>query len=187
MNWYYIVATVCVTLGALFGYLGTTINSKKSAEESRQATKEQTERIEGKLKDLGNQIQALHSKADVPGKEVEIEQIENQYNALATEFYKKLPIEVEEFKGRSATKTIHQLERSRRIEAHVHTLENLAKALARAFTSQNPNKPITIRVSEFPTNIYSRDTKSNYQTLLSFSPNSHWQIGFVWYPDDTPL
>ncbi len=186
MNGYYIAAAICVFLGAFLGYLGSIKNSEKSAQESRQASKEQSERIEGELKALGNKIQELQSDRDVTNKEAEIAKVESEYKTLAEEFYRKLPIEVEEFKGRSATKTIHQLELSRKIEQHVHTLENAARGLTKALTTKNPNRPITVNVSDFPTNIYSTEARNKYSTLLSFSSTSHWTIRFVWYPDGTP-
>ena len=93
---------------------------------------------------------------------------------------------MEEHRGRSAAKTIQQLETTRQIESHVHKLEAAAQGLVSAFNSKNPRKPITIRFSEFPVNLFNADAREKYQTLLSFAADSHWAIRFVWYPDGTP-
>lgn len=186
VNIYYILAVFFGAAALFFGYLGSTVDSQVSAEDAKRATQEQTEHIEGQLKDLGNKIQALHSSPPVSNNEKEIEQIQSKYNSIAEDFYKNLPVEVEEHRGRSATKTIQQLQRTRQIEAHVHKLEGVAQGLVSAFNYRNPTKPITINVSEFPVNLWASETKETYRTLLSFAVDSHWAIRFTWYPDRTP-
>jgi hypothetical protein len=186
MNIYYIFAVLFGAAALFLGYLGSTIDSQNSAEDAKRTTQEQTERIEGQLKDLGNKIQALHPNSNQSSTEKEVEQIKSEYNAIADAFYRNLPIEVEEHRGRSATKTIQQLEMTRQIESHIHILETVAKSLVLAFNSKNPSKPITIRFSDFPVNLFVSDAQGKYQILLSFAPDSHWSIRFVWYPDGTP-
>ncbi|MDH5739503.1 MAG: hypothetical protein OEY77_04180 [Nitrospira sp.] len=166
--------------------MGSTVDSQNSAEDAKRTTQQQTERIEGQLKDLGNKIQALHSSSGLSNAEKEIEEIQGEYNAIADAFYKNLPIEVEEHKGRNATKTIQQLEATRKIESHVHRLESLAQGLVSAFNSKNHSKSITISSLEFPVNLFDPSARGKYQTLLSFAQDSHWSIRFVWYPDGTP-
>jgi len=139
-----------------------------------------------RLKNLGDKIQALHSSSIPADAEKNIKQIQNEYNTIAEAFYRNLPIEVEEHKGRSAAKTIQQLETTRQIESHVHGLEAVAEGLVSAFNSRNPSKPIIIRLSDFPVNLFASDARGKYQTLLSFAPDSHWAIRFVWYPDGIP-
>lgn len=186
MNNYYILAFVFGAAAILFGYRGATVDSQTSAEEARLITNEQTVRIEGQLKDLGNKIQALSSNAIGPKTEKEIEQIQSEYKEIADAFYKNLPVELEEHKGRSATKTIQQLEKTRQIEPHIHRLETVAKGLASAFNSKNPNTPITIKCSDFPINIFTPSGRKEYETRLSFASDYYWSIHFLGYSDGTP-
>jgi hypothetical protein len=186
MNIYYIFAVLFGAAALFFGYFGSTVDSRNSADDAKRTAQDQTERIEGQLKDLGNKIQSLHSSSTPSSTEKEIRQIQSEYNAIADAFYRNLPIEVEEHKGRSATKTIQQLELTRQIESHVHKLEAVAQGLVSAFNSKNPSKPITIRFSDFPVNLFVPEARGNHQTLLSFAPDSHWSIRFVLYPDGTP-
>ena len=186
MNTYYIIAVLCGAAALTFGYLGSTVDSQNSTEDAKRTAQKQTERIEGQLKDLGNKIQSLHSSSSPSSSEKEIKQIQSEYNAIADVFYRNLPIEVEEQKGRSATKTIQQLELTRQIEPHVHKLEAVAQGLVSAFNSKNPSRPITIRLSEVPVNLFVPEARGKYQILLSFAPDSHWSIRFVLYPSGTP-
>lgn len=186
MNIYYVFAVIFGTAALFCGYRGATLDSQNSAEEAKGIAKEQTAHIESQLKNLGNKIQALQLNDTGPKTEKEIEQIQSEYNSIAESFYRDLPVEVEEHKGRTATKTIQQLERTRKIEPHIHKLEAVAQGLVSAFNSKNSSAPIGLHISDFPINLFTPTGKSEYETRLSFAEDCYWLIRFVWYPDGTP-
>lgn len=103
MNSYYIVAIICTALAAYFGYLGASYESKSDSEQ-------QTTKIEGQLKELGNKIESLTSGESAHQlTSSELSTIQQKYNGIAEEFYKNLPIELEQQRSKNSSKTIHQL------------------------------------------------------------------------------
>lgn len=163
MNSYYVAAIICGALAAYFSYMGATTDSKSD-----------NTKIEGELKALGNKIETLSS-----GKEAhqvtasELSRIQGEYNAIAENFYKDFPLEIEQQKSRNASKTISQLEQSRRIEPHIHTLELAAKQLADAFNKHRAAPPISVEIPTFPTNVFEGD---KYHMVLSFPSSRYWVI-----------
>lgn len=137
-------------------------------------SKSDNTKIEGELKALGNKIETLSSGKDAHQVTAsELSRIQGEYNAIAENFYKDFPLEIEQQKSRNASKTISQLEQSRRIEPHIHTLELAAKQLADAFNKHRVAPPISVEIPTFPTNVFEGD---EYQMVLSFPNSRYWVI-----------
>jgi hypothetical protein len=166
LNSYYFAAIICAALAAYFSYMGATTDSKSD-----------NTKIEGELKALGNKIETLSS-----GKEAhqvtasELSRIQGEYNAIAESFYKDFPLEIEQQRSRNASKTINQLEQSRHIEPHLHTLELAAKQLADAFNKHRAAPPISVETPTFPTNVFEGD---GYHMVLSFPNSRYWVIELI--------
>ncbi|MDF0666738.1 MAG: hypothetical protein P0119_11800 [Nitrospira sp.] len=170
MNWYLIAAIILGALSAYFGYLGTSTESKSDSEEH-------TARIEGQLKELGNKIETLATAEPPHGAtSSELASLQEKYNSIAVEFYKNFPLELEHQKNRTATKTIRQLEQSRRIEPHMHTLELAAQQLVGAFNKYKEGPPISVEIPNFPINVFE---DKNYRIVLSFPNGRLWMVNFA--------
>lgn len=159
-----------------FGYLGSSIQSKKDSSEDR-------ERIEGQLRELGTKIQTLQSQPAESQSAESIQTIENEYLSLAEEFYKSLPLEVAEQRSKTAAAIAEQVKNSRTLSLHLQKLEVESSKLVQAFNSSTPTGQIQLVTAPSPSNFYDQTEAKPYKLLFSFANNSYWAVRFVYYAD----
>ena len=177
MNGYYIAAI-------FFGAIMTFCMIRGGIIQGRKSTVEQTTIIEQNIKALGNKIQTIQDQPKTT-QQTKLDEIKKEYNELAINFFKSLPIKVEQEKARNTEKTISNLEKSRSIEKHIKFLKQEAENLITAYNSTGTHAEIKLKSTKFPLNIIDPRNKEPYYTLISFSKSIHWMIRFVNYPDGT--
>ncbi len=172
MNYLYWLALICTGLAFLFTYLGSQYDSA-----------EQGRKIEVRLQDLGNQLQAAQSGGSQPPGQVEA--IKQEYMKLAKQFFDNLPLKAAEQKASDANALLLQLQTSRELEAHLRLLETTAVDLATAYNATAGQKRITVDSTKFPIDVFADKERGSYRILIDFDKKNYWAIRLVIYPDKT--
>ncbi|WP_447969000.1 hypothetical protein [Nitrospira sp. M1] len=178
MNIWYIIAAALGGLAALLAYYGATVDSNQTSRKQE----EQTERIESKLQELGNQLYTLKER-EIPISSEELDQIEKEYLNTADTFFNSLPLKVAEHKTRDATRIFEEVKMSKSIESHVKRLEEEIRKLGIAFNSAAKRTLIEVSSTSFPDNLFELKKSDQYHILISFEGKSYWALRFVTYPD----
>jgi hypothetical protein len=164
MNAYYILAIICLSCSALFGYLGVNHESRKSSDE-------QLSKISREFDNLGEQISALK------GTEVtssDLKSIDKRYQDLAQEYMKVLPAEAQNLLVEKEAYRLEQINQSSAIISQIDIVRNTAKKVVAAFTSKGAD--IKYHDMPAPANLF---TKQTFQLRLQISTKEYWSINLV--------
>lgn len=160
MNLYYFAAIACGALATYFAFMGASTTSTSD-----------TTKIEEALKRVETQLKSMGSGEQPQGTASELSIIQGEFDAVAEEFYKDIPLEVEQQRFKNVSDTLDQVKKTRLIEPRIHTLELAAEQLTQAFNKHRNAAPISVEMSKFPNNIYEGE---KYHMVLSFPNSKYW-------------
>jgi hypothetical protein len=164
LNLYYILAIVFLALSALFGYLGTNLESKRSSDD-------QLDKISERFDELGERISGLQSSAVSTS---DLEGVNEEYRRIAREYLEILPQKAQQLTVDTERRRLAEIERSREIQQIADFVSRTLADLVRSFASEGA--PITFTATPFPSNIFSPQP---FQIRLSADEMDYWSLHFV--------
>ena len=122
LNWFYVLAVALVVVAGISGYLGTQWSGDK-----------RSERIESKIDALGTELKEAIQQPDSPEKIATIEGVNQEYEAIAEEYFKNRDILAEREKVRVAQEGGQDPESEMPAPAYLHSIASEAEQLAGAY------------------------------------------------------
>jgi hypothetical protein len=122
LNWFYVLAVALVVAAGISGYLGSQWSSDKS-----------DERIESKIDALGTELKEAIQQPDSPENIATIEGVNQEYEAIAEEYFKNRDILAEREKVRVAQEGGQDPESEMPAPAYLHSIASEAEQLAGAY------------------------------------------------------
>ena len=122
LNWFYVLAVALVVVAGISGYLGTQWSGDK-----------RSERIESKIDALGTELKEAIQQPDSPEKTATIEGVNQEYEAIAEEYFKNRDILAEREKVRVAQEGGQDAESEMSASTYLHSIASEAEQLAGAY------------------------------------------------------
>src|SRR3989338_1328518 len=178
MNVYFILAIICGTLATICTIKGGLVHGKQSSEAQIAA-------IDKKLESFAKNYTAINSNVLLKeDRKQEVKRI-NDYEQIAKEYYKMLPVKMAEKKANSAKAELESLKKSSMIEGLLKDLEISTRNLVEAYNNTDNATDIKLVITDFPKNLHELESRNSYHILLYFTDDIIWGIRFVTYPDQT--
>lgn len=164
LNIFHVLAIICLALSALFGYLGSTYESRRSKDE-------QLEKISKRFDELGANISRL--QADSSNLQ-EVDNITDQYKDLAQEYLSVLPQKAQQLRVDAEKQRLDEIQKSREIQSLTDFVSKTLAGLVAEFRRQGI--PIGFETMAFPSNMFSLEP---YRLRLFVNDSDFWSIHFV--------
>lgn len=126
LNIFYLLAILCLALSALFGYLGSNYESRRSGDE-------QLKKISEGFDELGAKISKLQADSNNPQ---QVDSITEQYKDLVRDYLSVLPQKAQQLRVDAERQRLDEIQKSREIQSLTDFVSKTLAGLVAGFRKE---------------------------------------------------